>query len=80
MWDTLPRCCSLIHPAGLKDDIEKSVADGKVMAIIADLFFMNRQLKRTVKEVLDELVERNIKNVVLEKKKVENKFRLAYCK
>ncbi|WP_094545727.1 DUF1186 domain-containing protein [Petroclostridium xylanilyticum] len=57
VWDTLPRCCSLIHPAGLKDDIEKAVADGKVMEIIADLDFMNRQLKRSVKEVLDELKE-----------------------
>ncbi|MBA1336097.1 MAG: hypothetical protein HPY66_2056 [Firmicutes bacterium] len=57
VWDTLPRCCSLIHPAGLTDDIEKSVADGKVMEIIADLDFMNRQLKRSVKEVLDELKE-----------------------
>ena len=55
VWDTLPRCCSLIHPAGLKDDIEKAVADGKVMEIIADVDFMNRQLKRSVKEVLDEL-------------------------
>jgi len=57
VWDTLPRCCSLIHPAGLKDGIEKTVADGKVMEIIADLDFMNRQLKRSVKEVLDELKE-----------------------
>lgn len=55
VWDTLPRCCSMIHPAGLKDDIEKAVADGSVMEIIADLDFMNRQLKRPVKEVLDEL-------------------------
>ncbi|OGO80289.1 MAG: hypothetical protein A2Y21_02565, partial [Clostridiales bacterium GWC2_40_7] len=57
VWDTLPRCCSLIHPAGLKGDIEKAVADGKVMEIIADLNLMNRQLKRSVKEVLDELKE-----------------------
>lgn len=57
VWDTLPRCCSMIHPAGLKDDIEKAVADGKVMGIIADLDFMNRQLKRSVKEVLNELKE-----------------------
>lgn len=57
VWDTLPLCCSMIHPAGLKDDIEKAVADGKVMEIIADLDFMNRQLKRPVKEVLDELKE-----------------------
>jgi|GEM_PF-1842640 len=57
VWDTLPRCCSMIHPAGLKNDIEKAVADGKVMEIIADLGFMNRQLKRPVKQVLNELKE-----------------------
>ncbi len=57
VWDTLPRCCSLIHPAGLKDDIEKAVEDGKVLDIIADLDFVNDQLKRPVKEVLDELKE-----------------------
>lgn len=42
---------------GLKNDIEKAVADGKVMEIIADLGFMNRQLKRPVKQVLNELKE-----------------------
>lgn len=57
VWDTLPRCCSLIHPVGLTDDIEKAVADGKVIEIIADLDFMNRQLKKSVKEVLDDLKE-----------------------
>lgn len=57
MWEILPRCCSLIHPAGLKDDIEKAVADGKVMEILADLPFMNRQLQRSIDEVLDELKE-----------------------
>jgi hypothetical protein len=45
----------MIHPSGLKRDIEKAVANGKVMEIIADLDFMNRQLKRPVKEVLNEL-------------------------
>ncbi len=57
VWEILPRCCSLIHPAGLKDDIEKAVADGKVMEILADLDFMNRQLQRSIDEVLDELKE-----------------------
>jgi len=57
VWDTLPRCCSLIHPAGLMDEIKQVVEDGKVMEIIANLDFMNRQLKRSVKEVLDELKE-----------------------
>lgn len=57
VWDTLPICCSLIHPAELKEDMEKAVADGKVMEIIADLDFMARQLKRSVKEVLEELKE-----------------------
>ena len=47
----------MIHPAGLKNDIEKAVADGKVMEIIADLGFMNRQLKRPVQQVLNELKE-----------------------
>jgi hypothetical protein len=55
VWDTLPRLCSMIHPLGLKNDIEKAVADGKVMEVLADLDFMNRQLKRPVKEVLNEL-------------------------
>ncbi|HBW35067.1 DUF1186 domain-containing protein [Desulfosporosinus sp. BICA1-9] len=55
VWDTLLRCCSLIHPAGLTDDIEKAVADGKVMEFLADLDFINLQLKRSIKEVLDEL-------------------------
>lgn len=55
VWDTLPRLCSMIHPSELKIDIEKAVADGKVMEIIADLDFMKRQLKRPVKEVLNEL-------------------------
>lgn len=57
VWDELPRCCSLIHPKELKVDIEKAVADGKVMKIIADLDFMNRQLERSVEEVLNELKE-----------------------
>lgn len=55
VWDTLLRLCSMIHPLGLKGDIEKVVADGKVMEIIADLDFMEQQLKRPVKEVLGEL-------------------------
>lgn len=53
----ISRCCSSIHPKGLKDDIEKAVAYGEIMEIIADLDFMNSQLKRTVEEVLDELNE-----------------------
>jgi hypothetical protein len=55
VWDELPRLCSMIHPFGLKGDIEKAVAEGKVMEIIADLDFMEKQLKRPVKEVLGEL-------------------------
>jgi hypothetical protein len=55
VWDELPRCCSLIHPKGLEQDIVKAVEDGKVMELIADLNLMNRQLARPVKEVLDEL-------------------------
>ena len=55
VWDTLLMCCSLIHPAGLTGDIEKAVADGKVMEFIADSDFRNLQLKRSVKAVLDEL-------------------------
>lgn len=55
VWDSLPRTCSLIHPKGLEDDIRKAVADGKVMEIIAELGFMERQLDRSVNEVLDEL-------------------------
>jgi hypothetical protein len=57
LWDTLPSLCSMIQPSGLKKDIEKAVADGKVMEHVADLYFMNQQLKRPVKEVLDELKE-----------------------
>ncbi|MDK2822072.1 MAG: hypothetical protein PWP31_2037 [Clostridia bacterium] len=57
VWDSLPRTCSLIHPKGLEDDIRKAVADGKVMEIIAGLNYMERQLHRPVKEVLDELKE-----------------------
>ena len=57
MWDRLPRCCSSIHPAGLTDDIEKAVADEKIMEIMADIDYMNHQLNRTVEEVLDELKE-----------------------
>jgi len=55
LLDTLPRCCSLIHPEGLSDEVEKTVADGKVMEIFADLVFMNHQLERPVIEVLNEL-------------------------
>ena len=55
VWETLPRCCALIHPAGLEKDIEKAVADGKVMGIFADFDFVNRQLQRSIDEVLDEL-------------------------
>lgn len=57
VWDSLPRTCSLIHPKGLEDDIRKAVADGKVMGIIARLDYMECQLHRPVKEVLDELKE-----------------------
>jgi len=55
LLDTLPRCCSLIHPEGLSDEVEKTVADGMVMEIFADLVFMNHQLERPVIEVLNEL-------------------------
>jgi len=57
VWDSLPRICSLIHPKGLEDDIRKAVADGKVMEIIAGLDYMECQLHRPFKEVLDELKE-----------------------
>ena len=57
VWDSLPRICSLIHPKGLEDDIRKAVTDGKVMEIIAGLDFMERQLRRPVGDVLDELKE-----------------------
>ncbi len=56
-WDSLPRICSLIHPKGLENEIRRVVADGKVMEIIAGLDYMERQLNRPVKEVLDELKE-----------------------
>lgn len=55
VWDSLPGICSLIHPKGLEDDIRRAVADEKVMRIIARLDYMERQLDRPVKEVLDEL-------------------------
>ena len=71
VWDTLPRCCSMIRPVGLKNDIEKAVADGKVMEIIADLDFMNHQLKRSVKEVLNELKEDDDYSFVSEKERLE---------
>lgn len=57
VWDLLPRCCSLIHPLGLTDDILKAVADDKIVEILADIPFMNKQVNRSVKEVLDELKE-----------------------
>lgn len=57
VWDILPRCCSLIHPLGLTDDILKAVADDKVVEILADIPFMNKQVNRSMKEVLDELKE-----------------------
>ncbi len=49
--------CSLIHPKGLEVEIRRAVADEKVMGIIAGLDYMERQLDRSVKEVLDELKE-----------------------
>ncbi len=55
IWDSLPFACSLMHPKGLEDDIRKAVTDNKVMGIIAEPDFMERQLQRPVKEVLDEL-------------------------
>lgn len=57
VWDSLPRNCSLIHPKGLEDDIRKAVADEKVMGIIADLDYMEHQMDRPIKEVLDKLKE-----------------------
>ncbi len=57
VWETLPRCCSLIHPKGLTNEIEKAVTDEKVMGLLADLPFMNQQLERSVKEVLNDLKE-----------------------
>lgn len=55
VWSTLPQCCALIHPTDLLEDIEKAVADGKIMELIADLDYLKRQQKRSIKEVLDEL-------------------------
>ena len=56
VWDELPLFCALIHPKGLKEDIDKAVADGKIMEIIANLDFVDDQLKKgSVGEVLDEL-------------------------
>lgn len=57
VWDSLTRCCSLIHPKGLEKEILKAVADGKVMKVIADLDFMDSQLKKPVNEALNELKE-----------------------
>ena len=57
VWEALPKCCMLIHPAGLNKEIDKAVEDGKVMEFLVDLDFMDDQLKRTTKEVLDELKE-----------------------
>ena len=57
VWDWLPRTCSLIDPKGLEDEIRRAVADKKVMEIIAGLDYMERQLDRPIKEVLDELKE-----------------------
>jgi hypothetical protein len=67
VWDALPRCCSLIHPKEFKEDIEKAVADGKVMEIIADLNFMNKQLQRTVEDVLIELKQDEDYSFITEK-------------
>ena len=67
IWDSLPRICSLIHPKGLEDDIRKAVADGKVMKIIADLDFMERQLHRPIGDVLDELKKDESYSLIFEK-------------
>lgn len=67
VWDSLPRICSLIHPKGLEDDIRKAVADGKVMKIIADLDFMERQLHRPIGDVLDELKKDESYSLIFEK-------------
>ncbi len=57
VWETLPRCCTLIHPKGLTNEIEKAIADDKVMGLFANLPFMNQQLARSVKDVLNDLKE-----------------------
>ena len=67
VWDSLPLTCSLIHPEGLEDDIRKAVEDGKVMGIIAGLDHMERQLNRSVKEVLDELKEDEFYSLISER-------------
>lgn len=67
VWDSLPLTCSLIHPEGLEDDIRKAVEDGKVMEIIAGLDHMERQLNRSVKEVLDELKEDEFYSLISER-------------
>lgn len=67
VWDTLPRCCSLIHPAELVGYIEKAVVDEKVMKIIADLDFMDAQLEKSVEEVLNELKEDEHYSFITEK-------------
>ena len=66
VWDSLPRICSLIHPKGLEDEIRRAVADEKVMEIIAGLDYMERQLNRPIKEVLDELKEDEPYSIVSE--------------
>jgi hypothetical protein len=55
VWSALPQCCSMIHPAGLKESVEKAVAEGKLLKLIADIDFMDHQLNRPINEVLDEL-------------------------
>lgn len=57
VWESLLGCCSLIHPEGLSDEIEKAFTDGKVMEIFFDRIFTKHQLKRSVIEVLNELKE-----------------------
>jgi len=68
LFDTLSRCCSLIHPEGLADEIVKAVADGKVLGIFADQAFMNHQLERSIIEVLNELKRNEEFSFVSEKK------------
>lgn len=55
IWDTIPDFCFHIHPSELIEDIETAIADGKISKIDACMDLMERQLKRLVNEVLDEL-------------------------
>lgn len=66
IWMMISRTCISIHPDGLVEDINKAIADGKILKTDVDFKEMERQMKKTINDVLDELKQNKYYSVITE--------------